>query len=173
MRWIVCIGIVSVLGACGEEVYFIPGTGTLPDCNEAPVTNLDGTLWFNQGTVSITSSGCAEYEPGAMLQSCPENWAFTQEGNDIDIIVDEYEAKGRLCGDQLHLEGGWWLSVANEMGQCWYEDEDGDDVGIQSEGNVLTVSPEDQQMTGTLVVEGQCTAEYDVTFRPVRDPSLL
>lgn len=65
-----------------------------------------------------------------MLDSSPENWAFTQDGN--DIVVDEYRVKGRFCGDQLYLEGGWWLSVADEQGSCWYEDEDGDELGIQA-----------------------------------------
>ncbi len=173
MRWMVWISIACTLGSCGEDVYFIPGTGTLPDCNEPPVTNLDGTLWFDQGTVSITSSGCADYAPGTKLDSCGENWRFTQEGNEIDILVDEYQVKGRLCGDQLHLEGGWWLSVFDEMNQCNYEEGDGDDVGIQSEGNVLTVAPADEEMSGTLVVQGQCAIEYEVTFTPVDDPSLF
>ena len=166
MRRIASICAVMVLGSCSQDTYFIPGTGELPDCNEPPITNLDGTVWFNQGTVTIKTLGCADTVPNDMLESCPENWAFTQNGNDIDIVVDEYRVKGRLCGDQLYLEGGWWLSVTDESGYCQYEDEDGDDVGIQEEGNALTIFPAEQRMTGTLVVQGQCTADYEVTFTP-------
>jgi hypothetical protein len=171
MRWIACICIMAALGSCKEELAFIPGTGTLPSCDDMPVTDLDGTLWFNQGPVTILTEGCRDYVPEDMLSSCAENWAFTQDGNDISIVVDEYRLNGRLCGDQLYLEGGWWLSVADEQGACWYEDDDGDDMGIQKEGNVLTVDPAEQTMTGQLVLQGSCRVDYDATLQPLRSPS--
>ncbi|MBW2405070.1 MAG: hypothetical protein JRF42_15005 [Deltaproteobacteria bacterium] len=165
MRWVVCACIVIALGACKEDLYFIPGTGTLPECDEAPSSELDGTLWFDQG------------EPNATFMSCALNWAFTQEGNDLSIVVDEeYRLEGRLCGDQLHLRGGWWLPVVDEdVGYCTYEDDSADEVGIMAEGNVLTYVPSDgetpAQMTGMLVVQGSCRAEYEVMFSPVNVPS--
>ena len=136
------------------------------------ITNLGGTLWFDQGTVKIQSEGCADAVPDDEFEACALNWAFTQTGNDLSIVVDEeYSLEGRMCGDQLYLRGGWWLPVKDEDGFC-YEDDSAEEVGIQAEGNVLTVSPEDRQLTGTLVVQGPCTAEYEVIFEPVRDPSL-
>jgi hypothetical protein len=112
------------------------------------VTDLDGSLWFDQGTVTIRSEGCA----GAM----PD---------------EQYRLQGKFCGDQLYLRGGWWLPVMDERGFC-YEDDSAEEVGIQAEENVLTVAPADNQMTGTLALQGPCAAEYEVTFEPVRDPSL-
>lgn len=153
-------------------LYFIPGTGTLPDCDEMPVTNLDGTLWFDQGTVTIRSTGCADAMPDEQFEACALNWAFSQDGNDLEITIDEeYRIEGRLCGDQLYLRGGFWLSVRDEEGFC-YEEDSAEEVGIQAEGNVLTVFPEEDRISGTLSVEGPCSAEYEVTFAPVRDPSL-
>ncbi len=178
MRWFACICFVLALGACKEGLSFIPGTGTLPECDDAPSANLDGSLWFDQGTVTITTAGCPGAEPNQTFMSCALNWAFAQNGNDISIVVDEeYQLEGRLCGDQLHLRGGWWLPVVDEdLGYCTYEDDSADEVGIMAEGNVLTYAPGDggspAQMTGTLVVQGSCAAEYEVTFELVRDPSL-
>ena len=175
MRWLAFICILAALGSCKEEIAFIPGTGTLPDCDEAPIRDLDGTTWFNQGTVTIRTEGCLDLAPDDTRESCAENWAFTQDGNDIDIIVDEYRVNARLCGDQLHLEGGWWLSVQDEQGACWYEDDDGDDMRIQAEGNVLTFVPAEDPaqdtMTGKLVLQGVCGVDYDATFGRVREPS--
>ncbi len=172
MRWFVSLSFLCALVGCTEELYFIPGTGTLPDCNEAPVVDLNDTLWFDQGKVTIRTEGCLDASPGDEFESCALNWAFTQDGNDLTLVVDEeYRLEGRLCGDQLSLRGGWWLPVRDEDGSC-YEDDSAEEVGIQAQGNVLTVSPEDMQMTGTLAVEGRCAGEYEVTFAPVRDPSL-
>ena len=172
MRWVVCICIMAALGSCKEELAFIPGTGTLPDCDDAPITTeLNGTLWFNQGPVTILTEGCRDYVQDDELSSCAENWAFEQDGNDISIVVDEYRLNGRLCGDQLYLEGGWWLSVADEQGACWYEDDDGDDMGIQEAGNVVTVNPAEQTMTGNLLLRGSCEVDYEVTFQPVGNSS--
>ncbi|MGB3049818.1 MAG: hypothetical protein WBB42_02395 [Polyangiales bacterium] len=176
MRWFVCLCVLVALGSCKEE-FFIPGTGTLPDCNEAPATNLNGTVWFNQGTVTVLTAGCAGVEPDAVLDSCAENWAITQNGNDLDIIVDEYRVNGRLCGDELYLEGGWWLSVRDEDGACNYEDDDGDEFGIQAEGNALTFVPANpdtgtaDQFEGTLVLQGACGVRYDMTLMEAFSPS--
>jgi hypothetical protein len=170
MRWVACICIVIALGACKGDLYFIPGTGTLPDCNEAPSTDLDGTLWFDQGIVTIRTAGCDQAMPDDTFMSCALNWAFTQDGNDVTIVVDEeYRIEGRLCGDELHLRGGWWLPVVDEdVGGCTYDDDSADEVGILAEGNVLTYAAADgetpAQMTGTLVVQGSCRAGYEVTF---------
>ncbi|MFW2389459.1 MAG: hypothetical protein ACN4G0_14055 [Polyangiales bacterium] len=174
MRWMICACVLVALTGCKEEIYFIPGTGTLPDCDEAPVTDLNGTLWFDQGTVTIRTSGCLDAMPNDEFQSCALNWAFTQNGNDVEIVVDEeYRLEGRLCGDMLYLRGGWWLPVMDEDGFC-YEDDSAAEAGIQAEGNVLMVSTADRQMTGTLALQaaGGCSADYEVTFQPVRDPSL-
>ena len=171
MRWFVCCCALLALSGCKEELYFIPGTGTLPDCDDTPVTNLDG-MWFDQGTVTIRTEGCPGAAPDDEFQSCALNWAFSQSGNDVDIVVDEeYRLEGRICGEELHLRGGWWLPVMDEEGFC-YEDDSAEEVGIQAEGNTLTISVDDMQMTGTLAIQGRCAADYEVTFQPVRDPSL-
>jgi hypothetical protein len=175
MKLLSCVCAIFVLAGC-KDPAFIPGTGRLPDCDEPPVANLNGTVWFNLGPVTVLTAGCLDVQPDTMLDSCPENWAFTQDGNDIDIVVDEYRVKGRFCGDQLYLEGGWWLSVADERGSCWYEDEDGDEFGIQAGGNVLTYTasnPENgglAELTGVLLLEGDCIVSYDATFQQTRYP---
>lgn len=169
--WIWVCGLLA-LWSCKEELYFIPGTGTLPDCDEAPITNLDGSLWFDQGMVTVQSEGCPGAMTGDEFQSCALNWAFTQNGNDVSIVVDEeYKIEGRLCGNELSLRGGWWLPVVDDEGFC-YEDDSAEEVGIQAEGNVLTLSADARQMTGVLAVRGRCSATYDATFELVRDPSL-
>ena len=178
MRWVICIGVLVAFTGCGEKIHFIPGTGTLPDCNEAPAADLNGSVWFNQGTVTILTTGCADFLPDTTLTSCAENWAITQNGNEVDIVVDEYRVKGQFCGDKLYLEGGWWLSVADEQGACWYGDDDGDEFGIQAEGNVLTytetaATPDTRaraDLTGVLVLQGRCGVSYDASFGPVSYP---
>jgi hypothetical protein len=163
MRWAVWGCLLIALASCAEEVFFIPGTGTLPDCNEAPITNLDGSTWYDAGTVTILTAGCEDAMPHDTFTACPLNWEFEQEGNDVSILVDqEYRIQGRLCGDQLSLRGGWWLPV-EDAGSCTYEEDSAEEVGIEQEGNVLTVSS--TVMSGTLVVRGACGAEYDVTFQ--------
>ena len=170
MRWLAFICILAALGSCKEEIYFIPGTGTLPDCNDAPATDLDGTHWYDNGTVTITSTGCEGTEAGDEHQSCSLDWIFTQNGNDVTIVVDEeYRLEGRICGDQLSLRGGWWLPVVDEdVGRCTYEDDSAEEVGIMSDGNVLTVAEDPMsgrlRMTGTLSVQGNCSADYEVVF---------
>ena len=76
MRWFAYFCIVIALGACKEELYFIPGTGTLPECDEAPSANLDGTTWFDQGTVTILTSGCLGAEPDATFKSRQLNMCY-------------------------------------------------------------------------------------------------
>jgi hypothetical protein len=175
MRWIAYVCIVVALGACKEDLYFIPGTATLLDCNEPAVTDLDGSVWFDQGLVTIGSGGCQDTTPGDTFMACALNWAFTQQGNDVTIIVDkEYRIEGRLCGDELYLRGGWWLPVVDEdLNYCTYDDDSADEVGISASGNVLTYTAATgetpEQMTGTLAVQGSCSAEYEVTF--ARAPS--
>lgn len=173
----VCTAIISSLAlglvACGasDSIYFIPGSGTRPACGETPALDLDGTVWFDTGTVSIRTAGCDAVNPGETYPSCPLNWEISQTGNDLDIIVDgEYRIRGRLCGDQLHLEGGWWLPV-EDAGMCTYDNDSAEEVGIEAEGNVLTVHPAGMTMTGTLVVQGRCRADYEVTLAPVAYPA--
>ncbi|MGF1468544.1 MAG: hypothetical protein ACFCGT_20670 [Sandaracinaceae bacterium] len=156
----------TLLPACGlgggGPPWFFRGSARLPDCTEPPATVLTGE-WFDQGQVTITSQGCEDAAPGEVFPSCPLNWVMTQAGGEVDILVDnEYEVRGRLCGDQLHLEGGWWLPVEAEGFGCTYEDEDAAEVGIEAEGSVLTA--EEDLLRGTLVVRERCTAEYDVTL---------
>jgi hypothetical protein len=174
MRVVSWFCVVLALGSCSaEDVYFIPGTGTLPDCNEAPVADLNDTCWFDRGVVTIESAGCGDAMPSDELPVCALAWSLTQEGNDVAIIVDgEYRIDGRLCGDRLYLRGGWWVLVENG-GICDYQDEESaDEVSIQAEGNVLTVIPASDatggqpQMTGTLAVRGSCSASYDVMLQP-------
>ena len=57
MRWFVYVCVLLALGSCKNEIYFIPGTGTLPDCNETPIRDLNGTVWCNQGTVTVLIAG--------------------------------------------------------------------------------------------------------------------
>lgn len=172
MRWLFALLAAALISSCGEDVYFIAGTAELPNCEETPVANLDGTTWFDQGTVTILTEGCEGASPGQMFQSCALNWVFTQTGNDVTIIVDaEYRIEGRLCGDQLYLRGGWWLPVFDdEVNACTYDDDSAEEVGILAEGNVLTYTAGQEQdpaqMTGTLSVRGPCSAEYEVTFGP-------
>lgn len=159
---------VATLTACGtgDSIYFIPGSGTRPACSEAPVLDVDGTVWFDSGMVMIRTAGCDDTTPGETYVSCALNWEMSQTGNDIDIIVDdEYRIRARLCGDQLYLEGGWWLPV-QDAGMCTYDDDSAEEVGIEAEGNVLTVDAGDMLMTGTLVVQGRCRADYEVTLAP-------
>jgi len=173
MRWLSCVCAVFALAGC-KDSPFIQGTGTLPDCNEPPIADLNDTVWFNLGPATVLTAGCLDVAPETVLQSCPENWSFEQKGNEIDIVVDEYRVNGRLCGDQLYLEGGWWLSVADEQGRCWYEDDDGDEFGMQAGGNVLTytaANPESgsfAELNGVLLLEGSCRVSYDATFQLVR-----
>ena len=175
MKSLLCVCAIFAITGC-QESGFIPGTGTLPDCNEPPVTDLDDTVWFNQGPATVLTAGCLDVEPDTEFNSCPENWAFKQDGNEIEILVDEYRVNGRFCGDKLYLEGGWWLSVADEGGACNYDDDDGDEFGMQAGGNVWTYTesnPDNSgrpEFTGVLLLEGNCSVSYDAIFRPVGNP---
>lgn len=171
MRWLAWLSIAAAAGACdSEEIAFIPGTGALPECSEGASANLDGTCWFDSGTVAVTSTGCPEAMPGETFRSCGLAWSFTQSGNDVTIIVDgEYRIEGRFCGDQLHLRGGWWLPVEDE-GQCTYADDSAEEVGIQAGGNTLTYAAatdsNPEVLAGVLAVQGACAATYDATLQP-------
>ena len=56
-RWFVrCCGLIALVG-CQPDLYFIPGTATLPDCDDAPIVDLDNTLWFDQGNVTNDWNG--------------------------------------------------------------------------------------------------------------------
>jgi hypothetical protein len=154
-------------GSSGGSVDFIPGTATLPDCSEPSAIDLDGTAWADNGTVTIVSGNCDGAGQGDSFDSCGLTWEFTQTGNDVEIIVDdEYRIEGRFCGDELHLRGGFWLPVQDE-GQCTYEEDSAEEVGILAGGNVLTYDEAGdfgEQLGGILSIASTCDAEYDVFF---------
>jgi hypothetical protein len=142
--------------------YFIPGTAELPACQDAAATDLSGA-WYDNGEVEITSPGCEDTMVGDRITVCGLDWKISQSGNDVAIEVDgEYEIKGRLCGDQLHLEGGWWISVDLEGTGCTYED--GVEVGIDAEASTLMLA-EDGTVEGVLAIRSGCTARYDMVLR--------
>lgn len=159
------------MSACGggdSGVGSVTGSGKRADCDETPAADLDGSEWFDTGTVTVLTDGCSGAEAGDQFTSCALNWKFSQEGNDVTIVVDnEYRVLGRLCGDALTLEGGWWLPVEDE-GSCTYAEDSAEEVGIEAEGNALTVNTDEDTLTGTLVVRSACTAEYDVVFYRLR-----
>lgn len=173
----VCLAWLSMaLGACSitdGPPYSISGSATLPDCSDTPEMDLSG-LWFDQGIVTITSAGCEEEGAplGAMFGSCTLNWEFEQDGNDMRILVDEeYAMKGRMCGDTLHLEGGWWLPLENENGQCDYDDDDGAEVGIEMGASALAledVPGGGSILSGTLALRADCSADYVVELQRIR-----
>lgn len=157
----------TLVASCipGGPPYFIPGSATLPACTEAPAFDLNGSRWSDSGTVTIGTAGCLDAQPGEKIDSCPLSWDMTQEGSDVEILVDEeYRINGRLCGSTFHLEGGWWLPVVDtDVGSCTYEDDSAAEVGIEMGGSSLAVT--EVTMTGTLSVRGPCTGSYDVTFQ--------
>ena len=143
--------------------YFIRGTARLPECSDAPAADLSGR-WFDQGVLRITSEGCDEAPLDEELRVCALDWELTQDGNEVDLLVDgEYELRGRFCGDTLQLEGGWWLPVEAEGFGCTYEDEDAAEVVIDAGGATLTYASEGTR-TGVLSVRERCTAVYDITL---------
>ena len=165
MRWVASVCSLIALGSCNDDVYFIPGTGEVPECNETPVANLEGTVWTDRGLVTIRGPGC-DVTPGVPFRPCGVYWAFRQDGNEVTIIVDgEYRIEGRFCGDELHLRGGWWLQLQLGLAVCQSRDDLAGEVSIQAEGNVLRVSG--TEMTGTLAVQGGCALEYEVALQPV------
>jgi len=158
--------LLLLLGACSsEQVSFIQGTATLPDCDDPPITDLDNTHWYDNGTISILDAGCPDTAAGDELRVCGLDWLFSQTGNEVEISVDgEYRIAGRICGEQLHLQGGWWLPVVDtDTGGCTYDEDSAEEVAIQAGGNVLKVA--EQEMSGTLAVQGSCRASYSVIFR--------
>ena len=134
LRWVAFTCSLLALGSCKDDVYFIPGTGEVPDCNGTPVADLEGTVWTDRGLVTIRGPGC-DVTPGVPFRPCGVYWAFSQDGNEVTIIVDgEYRIEGRLCGDELHLRGGWWLQLQLGFDVCQSRDELAGEVGIQAEG---------------------------------------
>jgi hypothetical protein len=152
----------SLAGCAGGETSSVRGSARLPDCSDPPAADLDGTTWYDTGAITIQTAGCDQAQ-GQVLEVCPLQWVVSQSGADLSLTVDnEYTVKGRLCGDELHLEGGWWLPVVDDQGECRYRDADGTEVGIEQEGSTLTLSA--TQLSGSLVVRERCVARYDVTF---------
>ena len=163
IRALLGLGVVGAFGCGGLDSgppCIIEGSARLPACTDAPVFDLDHTTWYDEGTVTITGAGC-DLAPGTEVEACGLAWAATQAGQEVEITVDgEYTIFGRACGDQLHLHGGWWLAVENDLGACDYED--GTEVGIDAGGAALTV--DGNQMAGTLAISEQCPARYEVTL---------
>ena len=173
MSPIVKVGFALLVGlslGCGGDdgPVSITGTATLPDCTDPPEMDLTGT-WYDNGTLTILTDGCSDAPKDEAFQVCALQWVMRQDGNDVSIVVDnEYKVEGRICADTLHLKGGWWLPLADENGACNYADDDGTEVGIQSEGASLTAQSDPMTMidslNGTLVVQERCTAQYEVQF---------
>lgn len=165
------VALALLLAGCGitdGPPWHIPGTAELPQCTEPPAFDLDGAAFSDVGIVTIQSAGCAESQPGQIFASCPLAWVFREVGSDLEIMVDgEYRIEARLCGDQLHLRGGWWLPVEDE-GFCTYEEDSAEEVGIMAGGSTLTISEEplsgSHTAVGVLSLEGPCRATYDVTM---------
>ncbi|RLB56214.1 MAG: hypothetical protein DRJ42_04005 [Deltaproteobacteria bacterium] len=153
--------VLVVIGGCSlleGPPYFIPGSATLPDCTEAPAVDVTGR-WFDGGELTIQTDGCAGTAAGDVLTVCALDWQMTQSGAEVSIVVDEeYRLEGRVCGDQLYLQGGWWLPTEDPPYGCTYEDDTAEEVGIEAAGNVLRLA--DARLAGTLVVRGGCLAEY-------------
>lgn len=160
-----------VAGCPSEGPYTISGSARLPECTETPGRDLTGR-WYDQGMLTVSSAGCeASQAPlGAIFVTCPLNWEMTQDGNAVNILVDsEYRMQGQMCGDTLHLQGGWWLPLVDENGQCNYDDDDGAEVGIEAGGSSLLLTEEagDESFTGTLSLRERCTADYAIQLRPL------
>jgi len=164
VRALIVLGAVAVLGCDGGKngLTTIHGSARLPDCAEAPGFDLDGTRWIDSGAVTVGSAGCGE-AVGTVRAACPLAWEISQAGREVTLVVDgEYRLLGRACGQQLHLEGGWWLTVEDAAGACDYED--GLEVGLSAGGATLDVAASLDALTGTLRLAEKCTATYDVTF---------
>jgi len=156
------------IGCQDEGPWYIPGSATLPNCTDPPAFDLDGTEWYDSGVLEIQSAGCEPAIPSDMFDVCALNWVMTQEDGDVTIVVDgEYIIRGRLCADQLYLQGGWWLPVEDE-GVCTYAEDSAAEVGIEQGGSVLTVEMQSGgsmlQAEGTILVSGLCDAEYEMTL---------
>lgn len=168
------LGSVALAMSCGSDgEYFIRGTARLADCDEAPAATL-ASRWFDTGLVEVTSVGCGDSQPGDHFSACALNWAITQQDSDVSITVDsEYRIKGRLCGETLSLEGGWWLPVQDETGNCTYDEDNASEVVIQSDGNTLQLTDDPESsatvLAGTLSLGGHCSARYEITLTPSAD----
>ena len=162
-----CIStLLTLCSACGAggPPYFIQGSARLPQCSEAPAENLSAR-WFSSGSVEILTAGCADTTVGEQLTMCGLGWTLSQDGNAVEILVDnEYQIRGRFCGSQLHLQGGWWLPVPDDDAGCTYEDDTGSEVAIQSPASHLTMR--EGALVGELSVRAECDAR--VTLRLTR-----
>lgn len=148
---------------CSEDSgpFRLTGQAVLPDCTEAPAADLTG-LWSMSGDVTITSLGCFDTSVNDVLVSCPLTWDLVQTGGDLEITVDnEYLLRGRVCGQTVFLDGGFWLPVQDGF-DCTYDDDSAAEVGIDS--GELTVNPTGDEMTGTLGISAGCTATYAMTL---------
>lgn len=155
---------LGLLGCSEGPPYFISGSAKLPSCSESAAADVSGT-WFDRGQVTILTDGCRDTQAGEIHMACSLSWAMTQQGNSVDILVDEeYTIRAQLCGSDLHLEGGFWLPVEDPPLGCTYEEDSAAEVGIEAEGATLQLNQDATQLVGTLVVRERCTAEYAVTL---------
>lgn len=173
--------LVVATSCSGSAPYSIPGSATLPACEEAPAFDLTGT-WFDSGVVTVSTTGCDGAPAGATFSACSLGWEFepTLDGSgrpiegDFTILVDnEYLIDTRLCGTTLYFEGGWWLPVAEPDGACLYEEDSAEEVGIQMGGSTLEVvlesaiNPAAEPLLiaeGTLSVQGACAGTYEIVL---------
>ena len=166
LRRAMAAAMVLVVAGCpseGEGPFSVAGSARLPNCTEDAALDLDGHTWIDRGTITTSSAGCLDAEVGDTFTACTLQWVFSQQGREVEILVDnEYVVAGRLCGDELHLEGGWWIPVADEHSNCTYEDDSASEVGIEQGGSTLVVT--EDALSGTLRLQGECAAEYEVTF---------
>ena len=83
----------------------------------------------NPATARIPASDFANV--GEIFTTCPLAWSFSQTGSEVEILVDnEYAILGRLCGDSLFLEGGFWLPVEDPEEGCTYDEDSAAEVVI-------------------------------------------
>ena len=165
-RLVLTAGLLALVACSEGPPFFIRGTASLPPCNEAPAFDVDGSQWVNSGPVTILTGGCPGTQPSDVFQSCGLTWDMTQDGSEIQMLVDnEYIVLGRLCETTLYLEGGFWLPVEDD-GVCTYADDSAEEVGIQEGGSSLVLTEEQGQLigTGALRVQGRCDATYDMTL---------
>ncbi len=150
--------------SCSEgPPYFVQGSARLSDCSESPGFDYNASTWFDMGTVEILSEGCDDEPIGERIDACSLTWTMTQSGNEVSILVDEeYRINGRLCGNTLSLEGGFWLPVVDEGSGCTYEDDSAAEVGIEAEGNRLEAS--ENELRGDLIVRERCRARYSIVL---------
>lgn len=144
-----------------EGPFSIDGAARLPDCSAPPAFDLTGQ-WSMSGDVTITSAGCFDTAVDESLASCPLTWQLEQTGADLSIVVDnEYLMRGRVCGTDVFFEGGFWLPV-RDGNDCTYEEDSAAEVGIDA--GSLALDDTGDEMTGTLAIRADCTADYAMTL---------